>query len=72
MVVCMSYHSGMTNRETKVEFPVDDELATEVEALAAVHTRGDVPRMLRLLLLQAVRPDQFVAELSPITRQAAA
>ncbi len=39
---------------------LDEDLSREVEALAHVHTHGDVAEMVRLLLLKSLRPDRFV------------
>lgn len=47
-----------------IEVPVEPELAAEVEALAAVHAGGDAPRFIRLLLLKALRPESFAAEMA--------
>ena len=55
----------MTTAATIMNIKVTDEgLAAEIEALACLHCGGDVNEFANLLLLRALRPDQFAAEMS--------
>ena len=55
-----------------IQVTVEPELGAELEALAAIHAGGDRPRFVRLLLLKALRPEQFAAETMPAVQAPAA
>ena len=42
--------------------PLEGDLEYEVRELAKVHTDSDVPAFLRLLALQAVSPETYLAQ----------
>lgn len=51
---------------------MDEEQAAAVQALADVHTGGDLAEMIRLLVLERAQPTRFKIEMAKRAQEAAA